>query len=42
MCAIQLFVTLLAVAHQAPMSLRLSRQKYQNGWPSPPPSQPRD
>ena len=32
-----LFVTLWTVDHQAPLSMRFSRQKYWSGWPCPPP-----
>ena len=31
------FVTLWAVAHQAPLSLGFSRQEYWSGFPFPPP-----
>ena len=34
---IQLFVTLWAVAHQAPLSMGFSRQEYSSGLPCPPP-----
>ena len=34
---IQLFTTLWTVAHQAPLSMGLSRQKYWSGFPSSPP-----
>ena len=34
---VQLFVTLWAVAHQAPLSMGFSRQKYWSGLPWPPP-----
>ena len=34
---IQLFVTLWTVAHQAPLSMRFSRQEYWSGLPCPPP-----
>ena len=34
---VQLFTTLCAVAHQAPLSMRFSRQEYWSGLPSPPP-----
>ena len=34
---IQLFVTLWAVAHQAPLSMGFSRQEYWSGLPCPPP-----
>ena len=33
----QLFTTLWTVAHQAPLSMGLSRQEYWSGFPSPPP-----
>ena len=33
---IQLFVTSWSVAHQAPLSMRFSRQEYWNGLPFPP------
>ena len=32
-----LFATLWTIAHQAPLSMRFSRQKYWNGLPCPPP-----
>ena len=34
---IQLFATLWAVAHQAPLSMGFSRQEYWSGLPCPPP-----
>ena len=34
---VQLFVTLWAVARQAPLSMELSRQEYWSGLPCPPP-----
>ena len=34
---IQLFVTAWTVAHQAPLSMRFSRQEYWSGLPFPPP-----
>ena len=34
---VQLFVTPWTVAHQAPLSMGLSRQEYQSGMPCPPP-----
>ena len=34
---VQPFVTLWTVAHQAPLSLRLSRQEYWSGLSCPPP-----
>ena len=34
---VQLFATLLIVAHQAPLSLGFSRQEYWSGLPGPPP-----
>ena len=34
---VQLFLTPWTVAHQAPLSVGLSRQGYQSGWPCPPP-----
>ena len=34
---VRLFVTLWAVAHQAPLSMGFSRQEYWSGWPCPPP-----
>ena len=34
---VQLFVTLWTVAHQAPLSMEFSRQKYWSGSPCPPP-----
>ena len=34
---VQLFSTLLTVAHQAPLSMGLSRQEYWSGLPCPPP-----
>ena len=34
---VRLFVTLWAVAHQAPLSMGFSRQEYWSGWPYPPP-----
>ena len=34
---VQLFVTLWTIAHQAPLSMRLSQQKYWSGLPCPPP-----
>ena len=34
---VQLFVTLWIVAHQAPLSMGFSRQKYWSGLPCPPP-----
>ena len=40
-----LFATLWTVAHQAPPSMRFSRQEYWSGWPFPSPgesSRPRD
>ena len=39
---VQLFATLLIVAHQAPLSLGFSRQEYWNGLPCPPPRDLRD
>ena len=33
---VQLFVTPWTVAHQAPLSMRFSRQEYQSGLPFPP------
>ena len=33
---VQLFVTLWTTAHQAPLSMRVSRQDYQSGLPCPP------
>ena len=36
-CAVQLFVTLWTLAHQTPLSIRLSRQGYWGGWPCPSP-----
>ena len=32
-----LFATLWTVAHQAPLSMKISRQEYWNGLPFPPP-----
>ena len=34
---VQLFATLWTVAHQAPLSMRLSRQEYWSGFLCPPP-----
>ena len=34
---VQLFVTLQTVAHQGPLSMGFSRQKYRSGLPCPPP-----
>ena len=34
---VQLFVTLWTVSHQAPLSMRFSRQEYWSGLPCPPP-----
>ena len=34
---VQFFVTLQTVAHQAPLSMGFSRQKYWRGFPFPPP-----
>ena len=34
---VQLFVTLLTVAHQAPLPMGFSRQEYRSGSPCPPP-----
>ena len=34
---VRLFATLSTVAHQAPLSMRFSRQEYWNGLPFPPP-----
>ena len=34
---VQLFATLWAVAHQAPLSMGFSRQEYWSGLPFPPP-----
>ena len=34
---VQLFATLWSVAHQAPLSMKLSRQEYWNGLPFPSP-----
>ena len=34
---VQLFVTLWAAAHQAPLSMGFSRQEYWSGLPCPPP-----
>ena len=34
---VQLFATLWAVAHQAPLSMGFSRQEYWSGLPLPPP-----
>ena len=34
---IQLFVTLWTVAHQAPLSMKFSKQEYLSGLPCPPP-----
>ena len=34
---VQLFATLWTVAHQAPQSMRFSRQEYWSGVPCPPP-----
>ena len=34
---VRLFVTLWTVAHQAPLTMRFSRQEYWNGLPYPPP-----
>ena len=34
---VQLFVTLWTIAHQAPLSMRFSRQEYWSGLPCPPP-----
>ena len=36
---IWLFVTLWIVAHQAPLSMRFSRQEYRSGLPFPPPGE---
>ena len=38
---VQLFVTLWTVAHQAPLSMRFSRQEHWSGLPCPPPGEPR-
>ena len=35
---VQLFVTLWALAHQAPLSMGFTRQKYWSGLPCPPPA----
>ena len=37
---VQLFATLWAVAHQAPLSMRFSRQAYKSGLPCPLPGDP--
>ena len=37
---VQLFVTLLTVAHHAPLSMGFSRQEYWSGLPCPPPNLP--
>ena len=37
---VQVFATLWAVAHQAPQSMKLSRQEYGNWLPCPPPGNP--
>ena len=37
---VRLFATLWAVAHQAPLSMRVSRQEYWSGLPRPPPDLP--
>ena len=34
---VQLFVTPWTVGHQAPLFMRVSRQEYRSGLPSPPP-----
>ena len=34
---VQLFATLWAIGHQAPLSIGFSRQEYWSGVPSPPP-----
>ena len=34
---VQLFLILLTVAHQAPLSMGVSRQEYWNKFPCPPP-----
>ena len=34
---VHLFATPETVAHQAPLSMRLSRQEYWSGWAFPPP-----
>ena len=34
---VRLFATLWTVAHQAPLSVKFSRQEYWGGWPCPPP-----
>ena len=34
---VQLFATLWTVAHQAPLSVKFSRQEYWSGLPCPPP-----
>ena len=34
---VQLFVTPWTIAHQAPLSMRFSRQEYWSGFPWPPP-----
>ena len=34
---VQLFATLWTVAHQAPLSVKFSRQEYWSGLPYPPP-----
>ena len=34
---VRLFAILWTVAHQAPLSMRFSRQEYWSGWPCPPP-----
>ena len=35
---VQLFVTLWTLAHQAPLSMGFTRQKYWSGLPCPPPA----
>ena len=39
---VQLFATLLTVAHQAPLCMGFSRQEYWSGLPCPPPGDPPD
>ena len=39
---VQLFVTLWAIAHQAPLSMAFSRHEYYSGLPCPPPGDPPD
>ena len=36
-CMLRLFATLWTVAHQAPLSMEVSRQEYLSGLPCPPP-----